>query len=69
VGVIGFLFSLGVGIYILKNARELGETGYRASGEAFGLGFWVWTGRIVGIWAIGLAVFILFMIFRTIFFS
>lgn len=32
-GSIGFLFALGVGIYILKNARELSESTYRASGE------------------------------------
>jgi hypothetical protein len=56
-GVIIFLIALGAGIYILENARELGEKGYRASGEAFNLGFWIWTGRIAGIWAIGFSGF------------
>jgi hypothetical protein len=68
-GVIGFLFALGAGIYVLKNAREMGETGYRASGEIFNLGFWIWIGRIAGILAIGLSGFMLYAIINSLFFS
>jgi hypothetical protein len=69
IGILGFLFALGIGIYILKNARELSEPTFRASGEILGIGFWIWVYRIAGLWAIGLAIFILYMIFDTIFFS
>jgi hypothetical protein len=67
--IIIFLFALGAGIYIIKNASELSESTYHASGDAFVPIFWVWAYRIVGIWAIGLSLFILYTIIDTLFFS
>jgi hypothetical protein len=68
-GSIGFLFALGVGIYVFKNARGLSESIYRSSGQAFGPTFWLWTYRIIGIWAFGFAGFTLYTIINSIFFS
>jgi hypothetical protein len=67
-GSIGFLFALGVGIYILKNARELSESTYHASGDALVPGFWLWVYRIVGIWAFGFAGFTLYAIINSLLF-
>jgi hypothetical protein len=53
VGGLGFIFALVVGVYVLKNARELSESTHRASGEAFGTGLWLSTYRVTGILAIG----------------
>ena len=68
-GSIGFLFALGVGIYILKNAQELSESTYRASGEIFGPGFHLWAYRIIGILFIGFSGFTLYAIINSLIFS
>jgi hypothetical protein len=64
--VIGFLFSLGMGIYIIKNAREFGESLFHATPDIFNLSFYVWAIRFCGIWAIGMAIFCLFFISQTV---
>jgi hypothetical protein len=69
VGIIGFLFALGIGVYVIKNAQDLSVSTYRASGEAFGPKFWLWAYRITGIWAIGFSGFILYVIINSIFSS
>jgi hypothetical protein len=67
-GVFGVLFSSGIGLYIMKNARDISEDSYHDSGDAFGLGFWLWITRIWGIFAFGFAIFGLFVIFSALLF-
>jgi hypothetical protein len=68
-GAFAFLFALGIGIYVIKNSKKFGERSFHSSGDAFNMSFWIWNYRVVGIWFIGFSVFILYMIFSSIFSS
>jgi hypothetical protein len=68
-GSFGLLFALGVGIYLIRNAQNLSESTYHASGDALVPGFWLWAYRITGICFFGFSGFLLYIIFTSIFFS
>ena len=60
-GAVVSLFCLGLGIFVIKKARGLGESIFQFSGEAFNLNFWIWAYRVVGISAFGMMVYILYL--------
>ena len=64
--ILGFLFTFGMGLYVTKFARRLGEQVHRAAGGAFGLRFWVWTYRSIGVFAFAFASLILWMIVASV---
>jgi len=68
-GVLAFLFGMGIAIYVIRNVHEIAKSTYHASGDAFNLNFWLRAYWFVIICAIAFSIFSLYGIFSTLFFS
>ena len=62
-GSVVSLFCVGVGIFTLVKARELGETIYHKSGNIFNIRFWVWSYRFAAICVFGIIIYMIYLMF------
>jgi len=59
------LFCVGTGIFTIVKSRELGESIYHKSGDAFNVRFWVWSYRFAAICVFGIIIYVIYLIFLS----